>query len=155
MWQRFTEAAQRAVFYAQIEAQNDHVTQVTPEHLLIGLLREPESRGYRIAAGCGANPDTVVAALRKPAAPRNSWATTGIASGNDMTLSARAKKAIELSYHEARTMNSNNIDTAHLLLGFLREGSEVTQVLQTKGMTPETARDLAREITGDAPGEPV
>ncbi|MBC8140788.1 MAG: Clp protease N-terminal domain-containing protein [Armatimonadetes bacterium] len=95
MWQRFTEAARRAVYYAQIEAQTDNVNQVTPEHLLIGLLREPEARSYRIAAGCGANPDAVVAALRTPPLPRNPWATTDTPRGKEMTLSARAKRAID------------------------------------------------------------
>ncbi len=147
MWQRFTEAARRAIFYAQNEAQTDQVTLVTPEHLLIALLREPESRSYRIVARCGADIPAIVVALRSPSVKTEEPMT-------DMTLSIPAKKAIDFSYEEAREMDSVNIDSAHLLLGVLREGGSAAQTLQTHGVTLDTARVAAQEITGEpASGE--
>ena len=45
MWQRFSENARKVVFYAQEEAQKYGEGYVSTEHLLLGLLREPDNTG--------------------------------------------------------------------------------------------------------------
>src|SRR5438132_11095060 len=42
--------------------------------------------------------------------------------GQDMQLTPRAKRVIDLAYEEARQLNNNYIGTEHLLLGLVREG---------------------------------
>jgi len=42
--------------------------------------------------------------------------------GQDMQLTPRAKRVIDLAYDEARQLNNNYIGTEHLLLGLIREG---------------------------------
>ena len=48
MWQRFTERARKVIFYAQEEAQRLGESQVSTEHLLLGLVRESDSVAARI-----------------------------------------------------------------------------------------------------------
>ncbi len=47
MWQRFTERARKAVFYAQEEAGLHGENYVSTEHLLLGLIREDDSVAAR------------------------------------------------------------------------------------------------------------
>ena len=42
--------------------------------------------------------------------------------GQDMQLTPRAKRVIDLAYDEARQLSNNYIGTEHLLLGLIREG---------------------------------
>src|SRR5437667_39680 len=48
MWQRFTERARRAVFFAQEEAARLGENYISTEHLLLGLLRDNDSVAVRI-----------------------------------------------------------------------------------------------------------
>ena len=48
MWQRFIENARKVVFYAQEEADRQGENFVSPEHLLLGLVRESDSVVVRI-----------------------------------------------------------------------------------------------------------
>ena len=42
MFEAYTEKARRCVFFARYEAFVTRVVEVTPEHLLLGLLREAQ-----------------------------------------------------------------------------------------------------------------
>ncbi|MEI8281795.1 MAG: ATP-dependent Clp protease ATP-binding subunit, partial [Armatimonadota bacterium] len=64
----------------------------------------------------------------------------------DMTLTPRAKRVIDLAYDEARNLNNNYIGTEHLLLGLIREGDGLAgRVLAKLGVELEKAR---REVMG-------
>jgi ATP-dependent Clp protease ATP-binding subunit ClpC len=59
----------------------------------------------------------------------------------DMTLTPRAKRVIDLAYDEARNLNNNYIGTEHLLLGLIREGDGLAgRVLAKLGVELEKAR---------------
>src|SRR4051812_10724488 len=113
MWQRFTERARKIVFYAQEEAQKHGQGFVSTEHLLLGLCREHDSTSARILEKLGVTlpqlRDEVEAAI--PAG--DSWPS------QDMTLTPRAKRVIDLAFQEARDINNNYIGTEHLLLGLI------------------------------------
>ena len=53
MWQRFTEAARRAVFHAQAAAQRFGQGYVSTEHLLLGLLREHDGVAAQVLMNLG------------------------------------------------------------------------------------------------------
>ena len=54
----------------------------------------------------------------------------------------RAKKVIEYSMEEARTLNHNYVGTEHILLGLLREQEGVAaQVLMNLGLKLEEVRE--------------
>ena len=59
MFERFTELARKAVVLAQDEARALKHNYIGTEHLLLGLLRLPESVGYRVLVDLGANPEEV------------------------------------------------------------------------------------------------
>jgi hypothetical protein len=137
MWQRFTERARRVVFFAQEEAARLGENYVGTEHLLLGLVREDDSVAARILV------DHLGIALGKIRADIEAQVTKGPGHqlGQDMQLTPRAKRVIDLAYEEARQLNNNYIGTEHLLLGIIREGDGLgARVLLKLGATLERAR---------------
>ncbi len=135
MWQRFTERARKVVFYAQEEAQRFGEGYVSTEHLLLGLVRESDSVAARVLERLGVSLSRIRAEVEKQL-PRGDARPS-----QDMTLTPRAKRVIDLAYDEARNLNNNYIGTEHLLLGLIREGDGLAgRVLAKLGVELERAR---------------
>ncbi|HWD40151.1 MAG TPA: ATP-dependent Clp protease ATP-binding subunit [Fimbriimonas sp.] len=135
MWQRFTERARKVVFYAQEEAQRFGEGYVSTEHLLLGLVRESDSVAARVLEKLGVSLNRIRAEVEKQL-PRGDARPS-----QDMTLTPRAKRVIDLAYDEARNLNNNYIGTEHLLLGLIREGDGLAgRVLAKLGVELEKAR---------------
>jgi RimJ/RimL family protein N-acetyltransferase len=135
MWQRFTERARKVVFYAQEEAQRFGDGYVSTEHLLLGLLREPDSMACRVLIALGTKLATVQKEMEKllPVGETR--------PSHDMTLTPRAKRVIDLAYDEARNLNNNYIGTEHVFLGLVREEDGLaSRVLNKLGVELERAR---------------
>ena len=141
MWQRFTERARRVVFLAQDEAQNLGESYVSTEHVLLGLIREADSVGARVL-------DRMGISLNRIRQEVESQVTRGDAKpGQEMQLTPRAKRVVDLAYDEARNLNNNHIGTEHLLLGLVREGEGLAgRVLAKLGATIEEARRVVRQV---------
>jgi ATP-dependent Clp protease ATP-binding subunit ClpC len=135
MWQRFTERARKVVFYAQEEAQKFGEGYVSTEHLLLGLVRESDSVAARVLDRLGVSLTKVRSEVEKQL-PKGD-----LRQNQDMTLTPRAKRVIDLAYDEARNLNNNYIGTEHLLLGLIREGDGLAgRVLAKLGIELEKAR---------------
>src|SRR4051812_17332771 len=135
MWQRFTERARKVVFYAQEEAQKFGEGYVSTEHLLLGLVRESDSVAARVLEKLGVSLNRIRVEVEKQL-PRGDARPS-----QDMTLTPRAKRVIDLAYDEARNLNNNYIGTEHLLLGLIRDGDGLAgRVLAKLGVELEKAR---------------
>ena len=135
MWQRFTERARKVVFYAQEEAQRFGEGYVSTEHLLLGLVRESDSVAARVLDRLGVSLSRIRAEVERQL-PRGDARPS-----QDMTLTPRAKRVIDLAYDEARNLNNNYIGTEHLLLGLIREGDGLAgRVLSKLGVELEKGR---------------
>jgi len=146
MWQRFTERARRVVFFAQEEAARLGENYVGTEHLLLGLVRESDSVAARILDRLGVPLGRIRADIERQV-------TRGHGSlGQDMQLTPRAKRVIDLAYEEARQLNNNYIGTEHLLLGLIREGDGLAaRVLVKLGADLErTRREVYAMQEGDS-----
>jgi Clp amino terminal domain, pathogenicity island component len=133
MWQRFTERARRVVFFAQEESARLGTNMVGTEHLLLGLVREDDSVAGRLLDSLGASLGAIRSGVEKRA-------TRGPGhQGQNMELTPRCKRVIDLAYEQARGLQNNYIGTEHLLLGLIAEGEGIAaRVLLEQGM------DLAR-----------
>jgi ATP-dependent Clp protease ATP-binding subunit ClpC len=135
MWQRFTERARKVVFYAQEEAQKFGEGYVSTEHLLLGLVRESDSVAARVLERLGVSLSRIRAEVEKQL-PRGDARPS-----QDMSLTPRAKRVIDLAYDEARNLNNNYIGTEHLLLGLIREGDGLAgRVLAKLGVELDRGR---------------
>src|SRR5438105_7953195 len=100
MWQRFTERARRVVFFAQEEAGRLGENYVSTEHLLLGLLRQNDSVAARILDRMG-----VPLARVRSEIERHVQRGDG-RLGQDMQLTPRGKRVIDLSFDEARLLST-------------------------------------------------
>lgn len=141
MWQRFTERARKVVFHAQEEAQRLGEGYVSTEHLLLGLVRETDSMATSALERLGVAFESVRAEIEKQIPPSQSRA------GQDMTLTPRAKRVIDLAYDEARNLGNNYIGTEHLLLGLVREEEGLAaRVLAKLGVELEALRSVVMSL---------
>jgi len=123
------------VFYAQEEAQKFGEGYVSTEHLLLGLVRESDSVAARVLEKLGVSLGRIRQEVEKQL-PRGDARPS-----QEMTLTPRAKRVIDLAYDEARNLNNNYIGTEHLLLGLIREGDGLAgRVLAKLGVELERAR---------------
>ncbi|MFQ3548603.1 MAG: ATP-dependent Clp protease ATP-binding subunit [Armatimonadota bacterium] len=145
MWQRFTERAKRVVLSAQEEAARLGENYVSTEHLLLGLVREQDCVAARIL-------DRMGVSLQKIRTKIEEHIKRGDGRlGQDMQLTPRAKRVIDLAYDESRNLNNNYIGTEHLLLGLIREGDGLAgRVLRDLGVDLEKTR---KEVMGLQEGE--
>jgi RimJ/RimL family protein N-acetyltransferase len=135
MWQRFTERARKVLFYAQEEAQKFGDGYVSTEHLLLGLLREPDSVAGRVIVILGLTLAQVQREVEKQL-PKGETRPS-----QDMSLTPRAKRVIDLAYDEARNLNNNYIGTEHILLGLVREEEGLaSRTLSKLGVELERSR---------------
>ena len=143
MWQRFTERARRAVFFAQEEAGRLGLNYVSSEHILLGLVRENDSKASEVLRRM----DVPVSRVR---AEVERGATRGEGRlGQDMQLTPRAKRVIDLAFDEAKSMSDEHIGSEHLLLGVLREGEGLgARVLQALGADYDVMKDTVMQIQG-------
>jgi len=150
MFERFTERARNAVRFAQEEARRLGHASVGPEHLLLGLLGEPEGIGAKALVALGAFPDGLRAEVEEMVG-RGEGAPTG-----HVPFTPRAKKVLELSLREALQLGHNYIGTEHILLGLIREGEGVAaQVLVKLGAGLDRVRQqVIQLLSGYAGGVP-
>jgi hypothetical protein len=110
---RFTARARNAVVAAQNEARAAGHDQIRPEHLVLGLLSEPDAIGAAAIVAQGVPLDSVreavTAALPPPAAEVPAL----------IPFDPQGKKALELTFREALRMGHNYIGTEHILLALL------------------------------------
>ncbi len=150
MWQRFTERARRVIFYAQEEAVLLGLSQVSTEHLLLALLRDPDCTAVRILQHLKISPEAIRKAIRQ-CAPRGTES-----SPRDMSLTPRGKRVLDLAYEEARQLSNNFIGfigTEHLLLGLIREEEGLAGQILIKqfGINLEKLRELVKRLYEESP----
>jgi len=135
MWQRFTERARRVVFFAQEEAGRLGENYVSTEHLLLGLVRENDTAAARILDRMGVSLGRIRSEVERQV-------TRGDGRlGQDMQLTPRSKRVIDLAYDESRQLSNNYIGTEHLLLGLIRENDGLAgRVLGKLGVELERTR---------------
>ena len=147
MWQRFTERARRVVFFAQEEAGNLGQNFVSTEHILLGLIRENDCVAARVLIMQNVSLDDTRAEVLKQATHGDGRL------GQDMQLTPRAKKVIDLAYDEARQLSNNYIGTEHILLGLIREGEGLAgRVLAKLGVELEQTRREIQHLQDNAIG---
>ncbi len=119
MFERFTNRARHVVVLAQEEARDLNHNYIGTEHILLGLLGEPEGYAGRVLASFG---------ITRAGAREEVTAMIGLgaaAPSGHIPFTPRAKKTLELSLREALQLHHNYIGTEHILLGLIREGDGV------------------------------
>ncbi|MGV9837354.1 Clp protease N-terminal domain-containing protein [Nocardia niigatensis] len=142
---RFTPRARHVVMAAQEEARAVGNLETRPEHLVLGLLAEPESLAVKVIQSRGISADAVrrVAVAALPAA-------TGDPVPALIPFDAQARKALELTFREALRLGHNYIGTEHLLLALLDQENG-SGVLSGLGLDKDSVQADIAELLDSLP----
>jgi hypothetical protein len=131
-FRRFTDRARRVIIASQKEARAARHDYIGTEHLVLGLLSEPEALAGRALAEQGITPEQIRAAMTVVLGPAKDTVPEYI------PYTPRAKKVLELTLREALRLDHNYVGTEHLLLGVLAEEEGVgAKVLVGLGLSKD------------------
>jgi ATP-dependent Clp protease ATP-binding subunit ClpC len=138
MFEKYTEAARKAVFFARYEASQFGSEHIETEHLLLGILRTDGPLALRLLKA-PEKIESIREQIEKQLSRREKTSTS-----LDLPLSQECKRVLAYGTEEAKRLNHEHIAPEHLLLGLLREEKCVaTKILVKAGLT-------ASELTEEA-----
>ncbi|BBZ23447.1 Clp protease N-terminal domain-containing protein [Mycolicibacter hiberniae] len=148
---RFTPRARNAVVAAQNAASRAHSSEITPEHLLLGTLDDPDALASVLLTAQHVDPAAVAAAVVIEPGDTEPPAL--------IPYSGPARKALELTFRTALRLGHNYIGTEHLLLALLESEDGCGPLHRTGVDRGRAEADLTRILAGlstnqaAAPGE--
>src|SRR3954462_3482091 len=140
MFERYTEKAQRVIFFARYEASQFGSPYIETEHLLLGLLREDKALTNRFLRSHAS-----VESIRKQI-EGHTTIREKVSTSVDLPLSNECKRVLAYAAEEAERLSHKHIGTEHLLLGLLREEKcYAAEILHERGLRLSAIREeLAR-----------
>ncbi len=136
---RFTPRARHVVMASQEEARTAGNVEIGPNHLVLGLLVEPEGLAVKALAAQGVTPQAVRRAATA-ALPAPSAETPAL-----IPYDTQGKKALELTFREALKLGHAYVGTEHILLALL-ELENGTGVLTGLGVDKSTTETFVAEL---------
>ncbi|MGH9712074.1 MAG: Clp protease N-terminal domain-containing protein [Candidatus Acidiferrales bacterium] len=142
MFERFTEKARRAIFFARYEASQYGSQYIETEHLLLGILREDRGIVRRLLpADCSL--DSIRSEIESHIEPRER-----ISNSVEVPLTQECKRILNFAVEEADRLANEQIENDHLLLGILHEQNcAAALILTARGLNLPAAREA---LTGSA-----
>lgn len=147
---RFTPRARAAVVAAQNAAKDAANSEITPDHLLLGVLSDPAALATVLLRQQQVDTAQLRAAVQLPPA--------GAATPQQIPFSGPARKALELTFREALRLGHNYIGTEHLLLALLEleDGSPIEGPLRRHRVDKDRIEaDLLKALESLGEGKPV
>jgi ATP-dependent Clp protease ATP-binding subunit ClpC len=144
MFDRYTESAKRALFFARYEVSALGGTSIETEHILLGLAREPEGLVGRVLT------PAIREDIRRDVDSR-SRPPDKVTTSIEIPFSAETQRVLQFTADEAHDLGHSYIGTEHLLLGLLREDtSAAASILRKHGLALDAVRQtivqLLREV---------
>jgi ATP-dependent Clp protease ATP-binding subunit ClpC len=142
MFERFSDRARQVVVDAQHEARTLKHNYIGTEHLLLGLLKEPDGASRRALNTLGVRLEETRAQVAEIIG-QGDEVTTG-----QIPFTPRAKKVLELALREALFLGHDYIGSEHILLGIVRVNDGVApRILLDHGADADRVRDeVIREL---------
>lgn len=124
MFGRFSERAQKVLYYAQEAAQSFKHGYVGTEHILLGILKESDGAGNKLLNENNITEEKVRGLIEE-------YEGKGEMNlyRNEIPLTPRTKRLLELSLLEARKLNNNYITPEHILLALIGESEGVAYTI--------------------------
>jgi ATP-dependent Clp protease ATP-binding subunit ClpC len=139
---RFDERARATVTLAQEEAAALGADYIGTEHLLLGLLREPESIAGRVLANLAVGIDDVRERAAQVRPPDHHVSGTP-------PLAARSRRVLELAEELAEEHGlERRVGTEEVLLALVRgDGGPGARILRDLGIPADRVEDAVDELT--------
>src|SRR2546430_2401437 len=142
---KLTVKAHEAVVEAQNLARGAGNPELTPEHLLVALLRQEGGIVAPILNKLGVNPATIEA---ETAAEIAKFSRVGGASADPM-ISATLRKAFDAAFKAADDFKDEYVSTEHLLLATAQtKDATAAKILSRHGVTPDAILKALQSVRG-------
>src|SRR5689334_14965057 len=113
MFERYTEKARRAIFFARYEALQYGSRFISPEHILLGLMRGDKTMPARFFPF---RSNLSVEAIRREVEGRIVLRER-MPQSAELHLSPETKRILVFAKEESENLQTRHIGTEHLLLG--------------------------------------
>jgi ATP-dependent Clp protease ATP-binding subunit ClpC len=138
MFERYTEKARRVIFFARYEALQYGSLIISPEHILLGLMREDKTMSSRFFPY---QSNLTVDSIRREVEARIVLREK-MPQSAELHLAPATKRILAFAHEESERMRSRNIGTEHLLLGLLREEQSIAaEILYEQGARLQNVRE--------------
>ncbi|MCY7375714.1 MAG: ATP-dependent Clp protease ATP-binding subunit [Pyrinomonadaceae bacterium] len=145
MFERYTEKARRVIFFARYEALQYGSQVISPEHILLGLMREDKTISARYFPF---RHNLTVEAIRREVEERIILRER-IPQSAELHLAPETKQILQFASNESQHLQSRNIGPEHLLLGLVRqERSIAAEILFQYGVRLKDVRDEINRQNG-------
>ena len=146
-FERFTEDAKKVLSLAQEEAERSHHSYIGTEHLLLGLLRQPDTTAVEVLSELGIDIDMVRATI------------ASVLGRNERIIiqqiipTSRVKMVIEIAFKEAARKGQRFVEPGHILAALVIEGEGIAaHVLADLGANRDSVLDALDRRWGVAAG---
>lgn len=131
MERNFSKQAKTVLAYSREEAGRLLNHNLLPEHLILGIIRDGESRAIDALLSLGINPLALKMAIENELSVDNDDF-----GQQEITISKSVDRVLKMSMLESRMMKSNETDTEHILLAILRDKStSASRLLHSNNVT--------------------
>ncbi|MGL5831305.1 MAG: ATP-dependent Clp protease ATP-binding subunit [Candidatus Altimarinota bacterium] len=136
---KFTKEAKQALVVAQEKAKEAKRNYVGTEHVLIGVLSQPQSLGANILTNFGVSLDNVNLVIKSVGRVNMPQSDQQKGWGG---LSGKAKKVIEEAVRSAHVYNHSYVGTEHLLFALVtQEETAATVILENMRVSPKEVKE--------------
>ncbi|GAA3452313.1 ATP-dependent chaperone ClpB [Dactylosporangium matsuzakiense] len=146
---RLTEKSQQALHAAQAAARRHGHPDADGEHLLVGLLDDPDGVAVRLLTGLGVDIEQLRDRIERDLRRRPSVTGPGAQAGQ-VTVTRRLAAALDAAEREAARLKDEYVSVEHLLLALVDEGvsTDAGRALHDLGVTRERLLNQLTEVRG-------
>ncbi len=141
----FSQKITEIVSLSKIEATRLHSRQVSPEHLLLGIMRRSQEKTRKIFDTLNVDMEKIINDIEIIVKERND--TPFEDAAHDIEMNMDAAKVLRFTTLEARNLKESAEAEHILLLGILKdEGSPVSGILRSNNVTYDRVREAIHNI---------
>ncbi len=145
-YDKFTIKSQEALAEAQSLADQKGQQEITPLHLAVALINQPEGLVRPILAKAGTPPALIVGELDKELEKLPKISGTGLTG----YVGPELKTVLDLALAEAEKMRDEFVSTEHLLLAILaKKDGPAAKVLVSNGLSRDLVFKVLQELRGN------
>ena len=130
MFEIYSNSAKMALFYARNFCQEYRNEVITPEHLLLGILKENEDIFQEITSELKEIKKSIKNSLSKEKLNK-----PFVFEKENVILSESIKQILAFANHLAQTLNSEKVELEHLIFSILKSNTLASQLLKSYGIS--------------------
>ena len=146
MMNRFSPKVSEILSFSREEAERLTSRSVTPEHIMLALLREKTGPVWELFNQWKVDIDSLKKEIEKKIQEQTTDTAVPVP---DMLLNEQANNILKLAVLEARLQHAQTVDTPHLLLAILHDSSDngAKKVLEDSGINYNNTVSMLQQCT--------